>query len=173
MTVAWLRDETWDAIQSSVPIVCVDLFPVRLDPAGSVAAVGLIRRPMPGSDEIVWCPIGGRINHGESLRAAVLRHLESTIRGGVVDIPADPQPAYVFQWFPSPRDNEGVAYGVDPRRHSVGLCFVVPVDGEPVVVEGGEALEFAWFDFTDIEAVADEVWPGTIQAVRRALPASS
>ena len=169
----WLSDATWDAIQSSVPIVCVDLFPVRISADGSISAVGLIRRVMPESDSLVWCPIGGRINHGETLRAAVFRHLSSTIRGGVVDIPADPQPAYVFQWFSSPRDDEGVAYGLDPRRHSVGLCFVVPVDGEPVVVDEGEALEFAWFDLAEIEGIADQVWPGTIQAVRRALAAST
>jgi ADP-ribose pyrophosphatase YjhB (NUDIX family) len=167
----WISDATWEAIQSSVPIVCVDLFPVRICAAGSVSAVGLIRRPMPGSDEIVWCPIGGRINHGEPLRAAVLRHLSSTLTGADVDLPLDPQPSYVFQWFPSSRDDEGVTYGIDPRRHSVGLCFLVPVAGEPAVVAGGEALEFGWFDVTELDAIADQSWPGTVEAVRRALAA--
>jgi ADP-ribose pyrophosphatase YjhB (NUDIX family) len=136
VTVAWLPDHEWAAIQSTVPIVCVDLVPVRCDASGGVAAVGLIRRQMPSTEDLVWCPIGGRIHHGETLRAAVLRHLGSTLTGAVVDVPADPQPDYVFQWFPSPRRDDGVAYGIDPRRHSVGLCFVVPVDGGPVVVAG-------------------------------------
>jgi ADP-ribose pyrophosphatase YjhB (NUDIX family) len=169
----WLSDTAWDEIQSNVPIVCVDVFPVQISVSGAVSAVGLIRRVMPGSDDLVWCPIGGRINHGDTLRAGVLRHLGSTLTGADFDVPADPQPAYVFQWFPAARDDDGLANGVDPRRHSVGLCFVVAVDGEPVVAETGEALEFCWFDLAEIDAVADQVWPGTIQAVRRTLPVSN
>lgn len=166
MTVVWLSDETWHAIQSSVPIVCVDLVPVRLDPVGAVSAVGLIRRHLPGTREVVWCVLGGRINYGETLRSAVSRHVESTLSGATFELPADPQPAYVFQWFPSPRDDEGVAYGIDPRRHSVGLCFVVPMSGEPVVVEGGEALELGWFNPTEIDRLSDGLWPGTAEVIK-------
>jgi ADP-ribose pyrophosphatase YjhB (NUDIX family) len=168
----WLPDKTWDAIQASVPIVCVDVFPVRLDDDGDVTVVGLIRRRMPGTDDVVWCPMGGRINHGETLRAAVLRHVESTLSGAVFDLPADPQPSYVFQWFPSPRDDDGVPYGIDPRRHSVGLCFVFPFAGEPMVVEGGEALGFAWFELAEIDRLNGRAWPGTVSAIRGAIAAS-
>jgi hypothetical protein len=113
--------------------------------------------------------MGGRINHGETLRAAVLRHVESTVSGAVFDVPADAQPSYVFQWFPSPRDDERVAYGIDPRRHSVGLCFALPIAGERAVVEGGEALEFAWFALPDIDQLNGQAWPGTVAAVRAAV----
>jgi ADP-ribose pyrophosphatase YjhB (NUDIX family) len=169
VTVVWLPDETWDAIQASVPIVCVDLLPVRLDGDGAVSALGLIRRRMPGTDDIVWCVLGGRIDHGETLRDAVLRHVATTLSGTDVDLPADPQPSYVFQWFPSPRDDDGVAYGIDPRRHSVGLCFVLPVTADPEVVEGSEALNFKWFGVSEIEAVANQSWPGTVDVISAAL----
>jgi ADP-ribose pyrophosphatase YjhB (NUDIX family) len=169
VTVVWLSDEAWDEIQASVPIVCVDLVPVRLDATGAVSAVGLIRRRMPGTGDVVWCVLGGRINHGETLRAAVVRHIESTLSGADFDLPADPQPAYVFQWFPSVRNDDGVAYGIDPRRHSVGLCFVVPITGEPTAVENGEALHFAWFAVDELDALEDQCWPGTLEAIRGSL----
>jgi hypothetical protein len=75
----------------------------------------------------------------------------------------------VFQWFPSPRDDEGMAYGMDPRRHSVGLCFALPIAGEPAVVEGGEALDFAWFELANIDQLNGQAWPGTVSAIRGAL----
>ena len=161
--MSWLDQRAWDAVQASVPIVCVDLVLVR---GGSI---GLIRRPMPPADRQVWCLIGGRVAHGETLRQAMLRHLRETLSGVEVSLPADPQPDNVFQWFPSERGDEGVAYGLDPRRHSVGLCFVLPAAGEPVVVEGGEGTEFTWWPVADLELLRAEAWPGTVDAARAAL----
>jgi hypothetical protein len=62
---------------------------------------------------------------------------------------------------------------MDPRRHSVGLCFVLPVDGEPVVVEGGEALGFEWFEPSGLCDLEGQCWPGTISAIGGALHGAS
>jgi hypothetical protein len=48
----------------------------------------------------------------------------------------------------------------------VGLCFVVPMAGNPAAVEGGEALEFAWIPTAGLDDLADQCWPGTVDAVR-------
>jgi ADP-ribose pyrophosphatase YjhB (NUDIX family) len=164
----WLGDEAWAAVQQAVPIACVDLLPFR--PAGpGTSEVGLVRRATPFGPDPRWCHMGGRIRYGETLRDALLRHLHETVDGATVELPPDPQPAYVMQWFATPTDRagDGVAYGWDPRRHAVALCFAVTMAGDPVPVPGGEALEFGWFTIEDVAAMGERLWPGTADLVAR------
>lgn len=156
----WLSDAAWATVQQTVPIACVDVVPVLRD--GSSHLIGLIRRTTPFDGRVLWCQIGGRIRFGETVRAAVLRHLHETIAGVAVDLPLDPQPDYVMQWFPEPQPSSRVAYGVDPRRHAVALSFLVELTGLPEPVPAGEADEFAWLDPGQLAAMQSETWPGTI-----------
>jgi ADP-ribose pyrophosphatase YjhB (NUDIX family) len=157
-----------ESARAAVPIVCVDLVPVRESATGHVE-VGLVLREMPGREEPVWCHLGGRIHRGETLRAALLRHLTETLHGVELDLPPDPQPASVVQYFPTTASVEpGLDAGYDPRQHAVALVFAVSPTGEPTAVPGGEGIEFRWWDPRDLESVAD-VWPGTVQTVRGAL----
>ncbi|WP_170182659.1 DUF4916 domain-containing protein [Blastococcus colisei] len=106
---------------------------------------------------------------GETLRAALLRHLTETVEEAGLELPPDPQPDVVVQYFPSPASVEsGLDAGYDPRQHSVALVYAVSLTGEPTVVAGGEGLEFRWWDPRELESVAD-LWPGTVQTVRGAL----
>ena len=57
-----LPRQKWDRVRAAVPIACVDVLPVKRDAAGSVVAVGLIRRTM--GDRSVWCHLGGRVLRG-------------------------------------------------------------------------------------------------------------
>ena len=157
----WLDDATWGAVQRTVPITCVDLLPFR---AGG-AEVALVLRATPFGPEPRWCHMGGRVRYGETVRAALLRHLHETVSGAEVALPADPQPDYVMQWFADPVDpgRDGVAYGWDPRRHAVALCFAVELTGEPVPVPGGEALRFGWFETDALDGL--DLWPGTAELV--------
>jgi hypothetical protein len=157
-----IDDELWVRIQESVPIVSVDLLPVR-EPADRERAVGLIQRSYPdGSGRLVWSPIGGRLRRDESLRSALLRHVSATLVGVTPDLPPDPQPGYVMQWLSQPPDRE--RFGVDPRKHSVGLTFVCPLVGEPAVDPAGEAVAFGWFSEAEVRGL--DLWPGTEIALR-------
>ena len=161
----WLDDATWEAVQRTVPITCVDLLPLR--GGGDRTEVALVQRATPFGAKPRWCHMGGRVRHGETLRAALLRHLHETLRGVEVALPADPQPDYVMQWFPDAVDpaRDGVAYGWDPRQHAVALCFAVELTGEPEPVPGGEALRFGWFATEAVAGMGDELWPGTAAVV--------
>ena len=169
--MVWIDDATWAAIQASVPIVCADLIPMRR--VADRLEVGLIHRAAPFDDQPRWCQLGGRVRHGETVRAALLRHLHETLHGVSVELPADPQPDYVMQWFPdlAPLDGDGATYGLDPRQHAVSLCYRVELIGEPTAVDGGEGHEFRWFDAATIaDELADTAWPGTLHMVRQLLP---
>jgi ADP-ribose pyrophosphatase YjhB (NUDIX family) len=107
------------------------------------ATSGLIRRKTPfGAD--MWCHVGGRIERLETVGDALVRHVRSTLRNAEVELAEDPQPMDVMQWLPDRKDPAHL-YGLDPRQHSVSLCFLLGVDGEPGARPGGEAKAFQWF----------------------------
>src|SRR3954447_19809897 len=162
-----LTEDALHAARASVPIVCADLVPTRW--VDGTVEVGLIQREMPERASLVWCHLGGRGRRGETIRAALVRHLDSTIGGVRVDLPTDPQPARVVQYFPPdvPVD-AGLRHGMDPRQHAVALVFAVELSGEPVVVPGGEALAFRWWTREEV-AASDELWPGVQPTVDGAL----
>jgi ADP-ribose pyrophosphatase YjhB (NUDIX family) len=164
----WLSEAAWLAIQGAVPIACVDLLPVRSGQTRHADRVGLIRRLTPFDGEQRWCQVGGRVRLGETVREALMRHLYETLSGVEVDLPLDPQPDYVMQWFPdqAARAADGVPYGYDPRRHAVSLSFCFELAGEPRPVPGGEATDFAWFTHDELEVLGVGAWPGTLDLVK-------
>lgn len=155
--MTYLPDDIYALIEGSVPILCVDFFPVEVGSGGE--SVGLILRHSPFGE--VWCHLGGRVRRGETLHAAVDRHARDTLGVGV-RIEGD-QPAYVYQWFPpelAPAD--GTEYGDDPRKHSVGLTYLASLSGEPA--PQNEALDFRFFPVDDLPA---PLWPGSADLLRR------
>lgn len=167
----FLTEEELERVRASVPIVCVDLVLTRTtsDPRPEV---GLILRAMPGRTEPVWCHLGGRVRRGETVRAALQRHLFSTLHGVDVHLPPDPQPDYVMQWFPTAGSPEsGLLMGHDPRQHAVALVFAVTLRGTPGVPEGGEALDFRWWRADLLDAASPDHWPGSVACIRRTLEA--
>lgn len=173
---AWVDAQTWEAVQQAVPILCVDLLPTRLA-ADSEWQIGLIKRQTPFGRPM-WCQIGGRVLHGETLREALVRHLETTLSDVPSGFSSDPQPDYVMQWFPTEQKpgDPGPRFGLDPRKHAVALSFLMQIEGEPVPVAGGEALEFSWFPLASFSEGERELWPGTewlIRALTRNLAAQT
>jgi ADP-ribose pyrophosphatase YjhB (NUDIX family) len=150
--VSFLEPDLYKTIESSVPIVYVDA--VLVDPR--TGHIGLIRRASPYGS--VWCQVGGRVFRGETIRSALRRHIESTLAGLVIDLPPDPQPHHVYQWFPEEmQPREPIQFGQDSRKHAVAMVFLVQVTGEPNVILGGEAEEFGFFEPTRLPA---PLWPG-------------
>ncbi len=151
-----LPDDLYATIEQSIPIVCVDVIPVRYAADGS-EEVGLILRDSPYGR--VWCHLGGRVHYGETIRDALVRHVDGTVYGARIELDDDPQPSHVYQWFPPgvAPDNSNLMHGVDPRKHSIALTFPVSMSGSPVAVEGGEAFDFRFFAQDNLPA---DLWPG-------------
>jgi hypothetical protein len=83
-----------------------------------------------------------------------------------VELPCD-QPDYVYQWFPADiAPTDGTAHGDDPRKHAIGLSFVVTVDGVPS--PQNEALDFDYFDVAELP---EPMWPGSADLLERVLQA--
>ena len=149
-----LDEDDWLWVSGRLPIVCVDILPVRRTGGGGVADIGLILRESPMG--LRWCQLGGRILYRELVSDAVARHMKDSLSGWE-HAAISSEPYFVNQYFPQERPG----MGVDPRKHAVALCFLaefpLPVTVAP---RGEEALDFRWFANGDLPA-EDELWPGT------------
>lgn len=145
----WLSDEELESTRARVPIVYVDAVPVRVDGLGLVTEVGmLLRQAADGS--ISRMVVSGRVQFGELLREALIRHCEKDLGElALPRIPPNPSPFTVIEYFP---DRARSGY-YDPRHHAVSLAYVVPIDGDCEPTQ--EALDMEWY--TPEEAVGPEV----------------
>jgi ADP-ribose pyrophosphatase YjhB (NUDIX family) len=134
----WLAPEEMDAARERLPILYVDVLPVRVDGQGTVTAVGLLLRA--GEDgQLKRALISGRVLYHERVRAALIRHIEKDLGPlALPRVPPAPQPFTVAEYFPTP----GVTPFHDPRQHAVSLAYVVPVEGDCAPQQ--DALELAW-----------------------------
>ncbi len=135
----WLAREEMDAARERLPILYVDVVPVRVDTHGVVTSVGLLLRA--GEDgQIKRALVSGRVLYHERVRAALLRHVEKDLGPlALPRVPPAPQPFTVAEYFPTP----GVTPFHDPRQHAVSLAFIVPVEGDCAPQQ--DALELTWF----------------------------
>src|SRR3954462_667933 len=133
-----LSREEMDAARERLPIVYVDVVPVRVDTQGTVVAVGLLLRA--GEDgQIKRALVSGRVLYHERIRAALLRHRERDLGPlALPRIPPAPQPFTVAEYFPTP----GVTPFHDPRQHAVSLAYVVAVMGDCRPQQ--DALDLSW-----------------------------
>jgi ADP-ribose pyrophosphatase YjhB (NUDIX family) len=162
---SWLTREELDAARERLPILYVDIVPVRADEAGSVTSVGLLLR-VTGHGEISRALISGRVLYHERVRSALLRHIEKDLGPlALPRLPLSPQPFTVAEYFPTP----GVTPFHDPRQHAVSLAFVVAVDGDCQPHQ--DALELTWLtpDEAHDPAVGAEMSGGQGTLLRQAL----
>ena len=137
----WLLPEDWAWVQMSVPIVCVDIMPIRLSRTVSnrIKSIGLISR-ITQRGTLGWCLIGGRLLYGESLVVAIRRQVKETLGNRIrANLSRKTNPAFIAQYFPSGKH----PFCLDPRQHSVGLTYAVELEGIPS--PRGEASAFEWF----------------------------
>lgn len=136
----WLKPEEFKQALNWVPIVCIDVVPLRLKDDGSLGSIGLIYRDTPHQGKR-WCIVGGRLWRNELIAEAIARQIRETLGPSVAfEHAADPQPHYVWQYFPEQRE----VGSIDPRQHAVTLVFCVAIRGDPH--PAGEAIDFRWFD---------------------------
>ena len=134
----WLAPDEMDAARERLPILYVDVVPVRVDEQGTVTSIGLLLRA--GSDgQMKRALVSGRVLYHERVRTALLRHVEKDLGPlALPQIPPAPQPFTIAEYFPTP----GVTPFHDPRQHAVSLVYVVPVEGDCAPQQ--DALELAW-----------------------------
>ncbi|MFC5281125.1 DUF4916 domain-containing protein [Arcanobacterium canis] len=160
---SWLSPEELEFVRHKVPMLYVNVVPVRLGETGQVEAVGLL---LQGSDDSISRSIvSGRVLFHETVRAAVVRHLEKDLGlMALPRIPASMVPFTIGEYFPTP--GEGF---FDSRQHAVALCYVVPISGD--CSPQNDALGFTWFDPGDLytRELCAEMTPGHADIVKRAL----
>jgi ADP-ribose pyrophosphatase YjhB (NUDIX family) len=139
----WLSPEELATVRRQVPMLYVDVVPVRVDAMGRVDAVGLLlRNPREGG--ILRSLVSGRVLFHERVREAIVRHLEKDL--GLLCLPRIPtslQPFTVAEYFPTP----GAGFH-DPRQHAVSLAYVIPVDGDCQPQQ--DALDLSWFTPSEV-----------------------
>lgn len=135
---SWLTREELDAARERLPILYIDIVPVRADESGAVTSVGLLLR-VTGGGEITRALVSGRVLYHERVRSALLRHIEKDLGPlALPRLPLSPAPFTVAEYFPTP----GVTPFHDPRQHAVSLAYVVAVDGDCEPQQ--DALELTW-----------------------------
>jgi len=139
----WLPEDDWRKVQRCLPILCVEVLPVRRA-GGAVREIGLIRRNTPHQG-IRWCLIGGRLQYDELIAEAVGREIREALGEGVGYVwDGRDEPLKVAQYMPTTQKGEYF----DPRQHAVSLVFAVDLSGAPS--PRGEALDFQWFSLDRI-----------------------
>jgi ADP-ribose pyrophosphatase YjhB (NUDIX family) len=162
---SWLSQGDLESARERLPMVYVDAVPVRTDDRGLVTSVGLLLRGMPDGS-ISRAVVSGRVLYGETVREALLRHLEKDLGPMALPaIPASPQPFTVVEYFPDPE----VSGFHDPRQHAVSLAFIVAIEGD--CAPSQDALDLVWV--TPVEASTQdfqaEMTGGQGRLVRMAL----
>lgn len=136
----WLGKQEIDRARAQLPLIYVEVVPVRVDDLGRVSKVGTLLRMAEGG-AIERTLIAGRVLFHESLREAVARNISKDL--GDIALPVFPvslQPFTVAEFFPTP----GVSEFYDPRQHAVALCYVVPIAGDCKPQD--ETLDVEWTD---------------------------
>ncbi len=134
----WLSEDDLFEARNRLPMVYVEAVPVRLDPLGYVNEVGLL---LQADDDgaMVRTLVSGRVLYRETVRAALLRHLEKDLGNfALPQLPISPVPCTVAEYFPSPSQTGFT----DERQHAVALVYVIPVTGECSPRQ--DALELSW-----------------------------
>ncbi|MFT4288450.1 DUF4916 domain-containing protein [Nocardioides sp.] len=150
----WLSEEELAGARGRVPMLYVEAVPVRVDPSGTIATVGLLLRGSPTTGRITRSLVSGRVLHGETVRDALMRHLEKDLGPTAFPVlPVSTVPAVVAEYFPWPTSQRIGQSLTDPRQHAVSLAFVVPVSGECQPRQ--DALEITWL--TPGEAASDTI----------------
>ena len=133
----WLSDDDLDLMRRRVPMLYVEAIPVRLDGTGRLEHLGLLLRA-DGDGIMTRTFVSGRVQYGESVRSALLRHLEKDLGAmAFPQLPPSLTPFTIAEYAPMPW------MGLhDARQHAVALVYIVPVPGDCAPRQ--DALELSW-----------------------------
>lgn len=145
----WLSEDDLYEARRRLPMVYVEAIPVRCDALGYVNEVGLLLQASE-QGEMMRTFVSGRVMYRETIRAALLRHLEKDLGPfAMPQLSPSPLPFTIAEYFPSPSET-GLT---DDRQHAVALAYVIPVAGECNPRQ--DALELSWL--TPQEALSPSI----------------
>ena len=145
----WLNEDDLQEARRRLPMVYVQALPVRLDPLGYLSEIGLLLQAT-AEGEMMYTLVSGRVLYRETIRAALLRHLEKDLGAmAFPQLPVSTTPFAVAEFFPSPSETGFT----DDRQHAVALSYIVPVRGECSPRQ--DALQLSWL--SPEEALSTEV----------------
>ncbi|QJC22043.1 MULTISPECIES: NUDIX hydrolase family protein [Arcanobacterium] len=159
----WLSPEELEFVRNKVPMLYVDVIPVRIDDAGRIEAIGLL---LSAKDVgITRSIVSGRVLFHESIRDAIIRHIDKDL--GLMALPQLPvclTPFTIGEYFPTP--GEGWH---DPRQHAVSLAYIIPMAGD--CSASADALEITWFPPRDLltTSLQSEIVSTHLPLIKRAL----
>ena len=160
----WLSDRELQHVRSELPLVYVNVLPVRINSMGEITEVGLLLRAFDGV--ISRAVVAGRVLYHERIRDAIVRNLEKDLGiGALPQVPLSPLPVAVAEYFPT----RGVTPFHDSRQHAVALVYVVPVGGHCEPQQ--DALDLTWLSPEEAASdnVASEMAGGQHVLLRQAL----
>lgn len=143
----WLSPENLDFIRRKVPMLYVDIVPVRIDEYGELEAIGLLL--CVNEEGIRRSIVSGRVFYHESIRDAIMRHIDKDLgHMALPQLPSQLVPFTVGEYFPTPGE-----CWFDARQHAVSLAYIVPIAGD--CAPANDALEVSWF--TPGEALTEDL----------------
>lgn len=155
--------EELESVRNKVPILYVDILPVRIDDAGRIEAIGLLLSAKEVG--ITRSIISGRVLVHETIRDAIIRHVDKDLGlMALPQLPANLTPFTIGEYFPTP--GEGWH---DPRQHAVSLAYIIPMAGD--CSANADALEVSWFPPRDLltRSLQSEIVATHLPLVKRAL----
>jgi len=121
----WLTDGDLAVVRAQIPMLYINVVPVRIDATGDVTEIGLLLRI--GPNGLSRAIVAGRVLYHERIRDAIFRHIENDLGPMALPvIPASPQPFTIAEYLPTP----GITPFYDARQHAVALAYIVPITGD-------------------------------------------
>ena len=134
--------DVYRLIATLKPINSVDIIPVRDQELQT--EIGIILRAT-GREAGKYGILGGNLDKNESILDAVGRHLRTDLgirNFRLVPPQTESRPFLVQPYYHQP--NPTSEHPFDPGKHSIGLTFLVEIDGQPQPQE--EARDFIWIN---------------------------
>lgn len=134
-----LPKEQYNQVVDSVPIVCVDMVPIKIE--NGKYYFGVIERNT-GPEIGKLALVGGRIYRDETITEAIKRTLATDL--GINDFSfyqcEDSKPIIVKQYMQKSEVDGDYLY--DPTKHAVALTYAITINGD--LHPANEASDFVW-----------------------------
>jgi ADP-ribose pyrophosphatase YjhB (NUDIX family) len=146
--MTYLSQDLYTVITNNVPVVCVDVIPVRQ--RDNEWEIGTIIRGT-GSQVGKVAILGGRVWHNETIPQAIQRHMQDGLSidrfefflGNNVT-----RPFYIQQYLH--QDSAKPPLGFDPSKHAIALTYMIKLLDIPIAKY--EASEFLWLNKASVPA---------------------